>query len=100
MTDFNGPVRENFRRDKDVRCSWCNEWIKAGDLYRHFFQRYQGEGQQIRFHIECDDDGYKAMDWDLVDGEFQLGEMERGKPVESDYPLSWLGKEPEEAGLA
>ena len=95
MTDFNGPIRENHRRDKRVRCDWCGEWIEAGDLYRHFFQKYQGEGQNIRFHVECHENGYEAMDWGLCDGEFQIGAMTRGKPECTEYGEDgWLGLNP------
>ena len=40
---------------KDYPCIWCPETIAKGTKHRHERSKYEGEFQDHRWHVECND---------------------------------------------
>lgn len=69
-------INESFPRAKKAyMCVWCGEVIKIGKEHRHEVSKYEGNFQDHRWHLECDN----AAKDQFADGdtEFELYSNER-----------------------
>jgi hypothetical protein len=56
-------IRESFPvARKRHRCIWCGEGINAGVKHRHEVSSFDGNLQDHRWHLECDDDAKDYFD--------------------------------------
>ena len=48
-------LRESFPIGRrSYLCIWCGEDIPAGEKHRHEVSTYNGQFQDFRWHVECD----------------------------------------------
>jgi hypothetical protein len=56
VSDFSNHTYPVSR--KEYRCEWCGEPIPKGEKHLHYTGVWEGEWQNWRMHMECQDDGY------------------------------------------
>jgi hypothetical protein len=53
MSEFGSPTYPVAR--KEYRCEWCGEKIPRGQRHLKFTGMWEGDFQNWRMHLECDD---------------------------------------------
>lgn len=71
-------LSESFpKARKEHRCIWCGQTIQIGEKYRREKSVYDGEFQDHKWHLECNEDSVEHFKrWGC---EFEAYENERPK---------------------
>jgi len=54
--------------NKDHKCAWCGEIIPKGEEFIHCKGKWEGDWQNWRMHLECDNAVMKSKYIDISDG--------------------------------